>query len=239
MDLLDDFDEEPQTFRERYGPWIGGGVAIVAIGLAAIFLLPGKGDREPPKRVHEVTMVKILPPPPPPPPPPPQQPVQQQKMVEQPQMKMPEIKQETPQPKAPKPDQPPPGPLGLDAKGTGPGDAFGLAGRPGGNGLLGGSGEGGGGGSKWGWYATMVQTQIEDALRSNKKTRDAQLRIEVRIWSDADGRIERVKLGSSTGNAEIDAAIEKEVLAGLKLRQPPPKDMPMPIVMRVTERRPS
>ncbi|PKU21339.1 energy transducer TonB, partial [Telmatospirillum siberiense] len=36
-----------------------------------------------------------------------------------------------------------------------------------------------------------------------------------------------------------DQAIEREVLEGMTLRQPPPKDMPMPIVVRMTARRPS
>jgi hypothetical protein len=44
---------------------------------------------------------------------------------------------------------------------------------------------------------------------------------------------------SSTGDAELDAIIRDEVLGGLTLREPPPKDMPMPVVTRVTERRPS
>jgi protein TonB len=43
---------------------------------------------------------------------------------------------------------------------------------------------------------------------------------------------------SSTGDAELDAIIRNEVLGSLTLREPPPKDMPMPMVTRVTERRP-
>jgi hypothetical protein len=53
------------------------------------------------------------------------------------------------------------------------------------------------------------------------------------------GRINRVQLVSSTGNSELDALIRDQVLGGMTLREPPPKDMPMPIVMRVTARSPS
>jgi protein TonB len=182
-----------------------------------------QGDKNPPRKIQEITIVKILPPPPPPP---------EQKMIEQ--------KQELEKPKEmikeeAKKDEPPPSPLSLDAKATGPGDLFNLGSKLGGRGLLGG---GGGGGSRWGYYASMVQTQIEAALRANPKSRSSVGQVTVRIWSDASGRVSRVQLASSSGDAELDQAV-REVLAGLILREPPPRDMPMPIVTRITERRAS
>jgi periplasmic protein TonB len=48
-----------------------------------------------------------------------------------------------------------------------------------------------------------------------------------------------VQLVSSTGDAELDSIIRDQVLSGLTLREPPPRDMPMPINTRVTERRPT
>jgi len=133
-----------------------------------------------------------------------------------------------------KKDEPPPGPLSLDAKGEGPGDLFNLGGKPGGRGLF-----GGGGGSKYGYYASMVQVQIEAALRAHPKTKNATLHVPIaRLWSDPSGRISRVQLASSTGDPELDAAL-REVLGNLVLREPPPKDMPMPINIRISERRAS
>src|SRR5262249_6813970 len=127
-----------------------------------------------------------------------------------------------------KEDEPPPGPLSLDAKGEGPGDMFNLGGKPGGRGLL-----GGGGGSRWGSYSTMVLTQIGEAFRQNPKTRYANGNMPLLwIWSDPNGRIKRVQLASSTGDAQLDAAM-REVLGGLVLRVPPPKGMPMPINIRM------
>jgi outer membrane biosynthesis protein TonB len=183
--------------------------------------------------VHELTIVAIVPPPPPPPPPPEQQP--EQKMVEQTPVKQ-EMIEEKPVdiPKDAPPDakdDPMPGPPGLDDAGKGPGD---LPGRPGGRGFIGGGGGGGGGSSRWGWYASIVQAQIEAALQANEKTRHAVMKIQVRLWSDATGRITRVQLASSSGNAELDAVIRDQILSGLTLREPPPKDMPMPIITRVT-----
>lgn len=226
---------ESESFWREHGAAVGAGLAVVGVVGVGAWLFFG-GDAQPVRKVPEVMMVKLQPLPPPPPPPPKE--IPQPKMVEQTPVRINEPKPEKPidQPKAqPKADAPPPGPLALDAKGEGPGDAFNLGGREGGNGLLG----GGGGGSRWGWYAAIVQTRIEAALRANPKTRNAQARNEIRLWLDDRGRIERASLVTSTGDAEIDRAIERDVLPGLAFDQTPPKDMPMPVVVRLTARRPS
>jgi periplasmic protein TonB len=160
-------------------------------------------------------------------------------MIEQPKMAEQEFKEDKPVEK-PK-DEPakdakndePPGPLSLDAKATGPGDLFNLGGHPGGNPY-----GGGGGGSRWGWYASIVQSQIETALRSNDRTRNAVMQIQVRLWADSSGHVSRVQV-SSTGYAELDSIIRNQVFSSLVLREPPPKDMPMPMIARVSARRPS
>ncbi|MCA1452490.1 TonB C-terminal domain-containing protein, partial [Bradyrhizobium sp. BRP22] len=163
------------------------------------------------------------------------------KMIEQPKMAEPEFKEEKPiekpqdEPVKDAKNDEPPGPLSLDAKATGPGDLFNLGGKEGGSPY----GGGGGGGSRWGWYASMVQAQIESALRANNRTRRAVMEVQIRLWADSTGRINRVQLVPSTGDAELDALIRNDVLGGLTLREPPPKDMPMPMVTRVTARRPS
>ncbi len=226
--------------RER-GAYLryGASVAVIAIVLGGgVYLFVGHDDMPPPRQVRELTIVNIVPPPPPPPPPPPQMP--EQKMIEQPKMAEQEFKEDKPLEK-PK-DEPvkdakndePPGPLSLDAKAVGPGDLFNLGGKPGGNPY-----GGGGGGSRWGWYGAIVTAQVETALRSNAKTSRVVATAQIRIWADSTGRVTRVVLTPSTGDPEVDAAIRNEVLGGLTLREPPPKDMPMPIVTRWTARRPS
>jgi protein TonB len=225
--------------RQERNPLLryGAALAVIAVLLGGVmYFLSGHDDLPPPRQVRELTIVNIVPPPPPPPSPP-----SEQKMVEQPKMAEPEFKEEKPVEK-PR-DEPikdakndePPGPLSLDAKAVGPGDLFNLGGKPGGNPY----GGGGGGGSRWGWYASIVQTQIESALRANNKTRNATMQVEIRLWADGTGRVSRIQLVSSTGDAELDATIRDNVLGGLMLREPPPKDMPMPMVTRVTARRPS
>jgi periplasmic protein TonB len=232
-------DRSAGQTESRSFPRFGAALVLVALvfgGTAYVFL--GHDDMPPPRQVRELTIVNIVPPPPPPPPPPQQMP--EQKMIEQPKMAEPEFKEEKPLEK-PK-DEPvkeakndePPGPLSLDAKATGPGDLFNLGGKEGGNPY-----GGGGGGSRWGWYSTIVTTQIEAAIRSNPKTRNMTAQIQVKLWADNSGRVSRVVLTPSTGDAEVDAALRNEVIGSLTLREPPPKDMPMPVVTRVTARRPT
>jgi outer membrane biosynthesis protein TonB len=218
----------------------GGGLVLVAAMFGGVwFTLSAGDDTPPPKQLRELTVVNIVMPPPPPPPPPM---IEQQKVIDQPKMVEQEMPEDKPvekpvdEPVKDAKNQEPPGPLALDAKATGPGDLFNLGSKVGGSPY---GGRGGGGGSRWGWYASIVQVQIEAALRSNEKTKNAVMQLQVRLWADSSGRVSRIELASSTGNAELDAAIRNEVLGRLTLREPPPNDMPMPMVTRVTARRPS
>lgn len=144
-----------------------------------------------------------------------------------------EEKQDEPKPA----DEPPP--IATGVSGNGPADGFGLSGRGGGP-LIGGSGNGNRGNrSKWGWYAGQVQSRVTDSLRQNRKTRAARLEgMKVRIWADPNGRVTRAQLTDSSGNPQVDQAIQGEVLSGLQLSEPPPAGMPMPIVLRLNARRP-
>jgi TonB family protein len=127
--------------------------------------------------------------------------------------------------------------MGTSIEGNGP-DAFGLA-KGGGGGIIGGKGSGGKKGSKYGAYASQVQSGVVQALRSHKKTRAASLNITARIWLDASGRVTRATLSGSSGDPATDAAIRNEILTGLQLQAPPPDGMPMPIVMRLKATRPN
>ncbi|MFZ3375433.1 MAG: energy transducer TonB, partial [Chthoniobacterales bacterium] len=72
----------------------------------------------------------------------------------------------------------------------------------------------------------------------NRKTRSASLNVNVRVWPDATGRINRAQLAGSTGDSTLDSALRDEVLTGLQLQEPPPEGMPAPITLRLTARRP-
>jgi periplasmic protein TonB len=237
---MDPSDDEELSVYRRYRLFIWAGGLILLIAPIALAIRTFTAS-QPAAKVQPVTFVKLLPPAPTPTPPPPAQSTPRpQEMVEQKQMMEPETKPVHPdeKPKEENKKQAPPGPLGVNAKGEGQGDSFGLVGRPGGNGLL--NGGGGGSGSKFGWYAAQVQSRIEQALRENSHTRGAAIPgLRVRIWADNTGRVTRAQLVGSTGNSSIDSAITNEVLTGLQLQEPPPSDMPMPIVLRVTAHRTS
>lgn len=138
----------------------------------------------------------------------------------------------------PEPEAAAPEPIGTGITGDGPPDGFGLSNRGGGSGLGGIGGIGGRGGSKYGNYAVKVQSAVSDAMKRNAKTRSAVLSIDVKIWADSLGRVTRTQLGRSTGDAELDRALRDEVLGSLRLSEPPPAGMPMPINMRLTARQP-
>lgn len=89
--------------------------------------------------------------------------------------------------------------------------------------------------SPFGGYASQVRSRIVEALLQNSKTRDALIvDVPIRIWIDSNGRVTRSQLAVSTNNPSLDSAITDEVLTGLQLKEPPPADMPMPIVLRVS-----
>jgi outer membrane biosynthesis protein TonB len=229
-----DYDENDEPgFFQKYGIAIGVAVVVLlaaGIGLSFYFF----SDKIPPPKKPQEIMVHLEPPPPlppspPPPPPPKEPPPPEQKMVEQPPVNKPEEKPKD----APKSPDKPPGPPGPVA--SGPPSDFGLGGGGEGGGGIGGSG----GGSKYGWYAGEVQAAITKALHNNEKTKSAALHLKVRVWADGTGRITRASLAGSSGDSAVDDAIKNQVLTGLNLPEAPPSDMPMPIVLRISELRPN
>lgn len=219
-------------FLEKNRVAIIVGVLVLVAGVALAVALGGK---KAPVRSKPMTVSISLPPPPPPPPtpppptPPPEPPKPEEKMIEQEPVK-----------EEPKPEPPPPEPepaLGTSIKGDGP-DGFGLSGSGDGGRIGGLGGAGGGNRSKWGWYAGQVQSVVVERLRAHKLTRSASLSVTVRVWADSTGRIVRASLSGSSGNASTDAAIKDEILTGLQLKEPPPEGMPMPIIMRISAKRP-
>ncbi len=217
MDFDDQPEPPPQSFFKRFRVAIIVTAAVIA-GIVVVARLASSGASS--KR-DTLTLVSIAPPPPPvmtPPPPPPQQ--EEQKIEE------PMIKEEQPK-EAPPKDEPP---LGTGIKGDGSGDNYGL-------GSGSGTGRIGGDGSKWGWYASQVQSRIQQALQQNRKTRTASMNVNVRVWADPNGRISRAQLAGSTGDPSLDNALRDEVLTGLQLPEPPPAGMPAPITLHVIARR--
>jgi TonB family protein len=171
------------------------------------------------KMVQEITVLR--PPPPPPPeeqPPPPEQPEEEVDVPE-------------PEPEPAPTDAPPAGEqLGLDAEGGAGSDGFGLAARPGGRELL------GTGGSTLTWYSGLVQNAVLGELQGERDARGGSYSVRVQLWVRADGSVERARLVQSSGNPERDRAIERALARVARIAQPPPREMPQPINLRIVSR---
>jgi len=229
---IDENEDERPTFIQRHRIALGIAAVVVIASVVMVFQnkLSSKGSSA--HKAADIVSVRLPPPPPTPPPPaatPPPQEVmkQEQKMIEQSPIDEHEEK--------PKDEPPASAPISTGIKGDGAADGFGVGGGRG-NGLFG--GDSGRHGSKFGWYGGQVQATILDALRKNPQIRNSALALTVRIWSDPTGRVSRAKIVGSTNDPKTDQAIQ-DSLVGIQLKEAPPAGMPLPIVMRITAKRPN
>lgn len=229
--------EDDETFFEKHGGKVVA-LVVLALGGAGTFWFMNRKPEKPKARpVAMVNITPVLPPPPPPPPPPPKpepEPEPEPEMKEE-QAFEPEVAQEE---APPEPQEAAPEPIGTGVTGDGPPDGFGLSNRGGGGGMGGRIGGIGGGGSKYGGYAAKVQNAVANAMRQNSTTRTAVMSVDVKIWADPLGRVTRAQLTRSTGNPDLDRVLRDQVLGNLRLPEPPPAGMPMPINMRLSARKP-
>lgn len=195
----------------RLMPVLGvAAVALFTAGLVYLIKAYVLDDAPAPKKnVQQVTLIQ--PPPPPPPkvePPPPE--MKQEVKLEEP--------EETPEEVPEALDDTPVGDdLGLDAEGSGGGDAFGLIGKKGGRGFL----EGG----VDAWYKGIIQQELKDLLNDRiDQLKAIRYSVRLKLRLEPDGRFTLVGLEGSTGDAQVDAAL-KNVLAEGRLREKPPEHL--------------
>ncbi len=204
----------------RYVPLLGGAAVVLVVVLALVWLIRGMdGKPDGPKRQTAQVVQIVRPPPPPPdqpPPPPPEE------KIEEP------LPQDTPEPEqAPEQSSEQ---LGLDADGAAGADGFGLAARRGGRDLVG-SGTG-----AFVWYTSMLKDAILDSLSADERIRKGSYQVTVRVWLANDGRIERIRLAGSSGNRDLDSAIEQALGRVARVREAPPLEMPQPVTLRIVSR---
>jgi len=206
----------------RYLPHAIGILLVLAIGIG-VYLLQGVFEK-PAQAKKQVQQITVIQPPPPPPPPSEQKPPEPEPEPEQ-------IEEPEPEPEQPQAEETAPSEdLGVDAEGGAGGDAFGLMGKKGGRGLI-----GGGGGNAVIFYGQHLQQEVAEALHRalDEKARRTRYAVTASIWVDRDGRISRAELSSGTGVAEVDQAL-RQALANLNLRlKEPPPNMPQPVKIRI------
>ncbi len=201
----------------RFVPMLGGVLVVGVVVLVLIwFIRSMQHEPEQTKRQTVQTVKLIRPPPPPPEPPPPEE------KVEEP------LPQETPE-EAPPDEASAAEQLGLDAEGVAGSDGFGLAARKGGREL-------GLGGAAFAWYTTMLKDSILDVLSDDEGVRKGSYQVTVRVWLTNAGDVERIKLASTSGKRELDAAIERALGKMGRVREAPPLEMPQPVTLRIVSR---
>lgn len=206
----------------HYVPVIVGAVIVLAVIGLLVWMIRGTMQDKPESPKRQVAqVVKIVRPPPPPPEPPPPPPPEEK--IEEP------LPQETPE-EAPPEEASPAEQLGIDAEGVAGGDGFGLAARKGGRDLL------GGGGAMFAWYTGRLKDAILTMLSDDERIRRGKYQVTVRVWVSGDGKVERIKLQSTSGSRDLDLAIE-EVLQKLdRMDEAPPLEMPQPVTLRIVSK---
>lgn len=196
------------------------GAAIIAIVTWGIMSLMG-GKSGKPRKPPVVTLLPDKPPPPPPPP-------KEEKKPEPPKENK-DVKIEPPK-EAPQPAQNEP----LKMEGAaGDGDsAFGAGtvGREYAGGNIGATG------AAQGMYAGRLQRHLQEQLSRNRKLKESDYRVTVRVWLRRDGSVEKADLAQSTGNSGLDELLREALLQVAAMREAPPDNMPQPIRIRITAR---
>jgi len=197
---------------------------ICAILWAGYGLVSSMSTIPPPfeQKFQQITLVM-----PPPPPPPEVEPEPEQQVEEE--VELPpepeSLPDESESEEAPAGEE-----LGLDAEGVAGDDGFGLVSRKGGRDLL-----GGGSGSFTAFSASLEQ-DITRLLTENEDIRKARYNVIFRIWIDKEGRVERSELVGSTGDSELDQALELALSGQPRISRQPPQDMPQPVKLRIVSR---
>jgi len=209
--------DQRSTLRRNVSRLLGVVVAMLLLMGFIGFVHTMMGAKT--KTMRQVQIVQVIRPPPappdqPPPPPP-------EKAPEQ-------LPKDVPEPTPDQPDQAPDQPLGLDADGSAGGDAFGLAARRGGGDLIGGTGS-----APFAWYTNRMRDAIKDRLAAAPCTKTAKGSVSTRVLVAADGRIKQIKLMAGTGNAQVDACVDKVLESITTLGDAPPPGMPEQVNLRV------
>jgi len=209
-----------------YLPRIIGGLVLITAVFYLIKVIGRFIDEQPAKIEKKIQPITILKPPPPPPPPPKVEEPPPEPEVEE------KIEEPTPEPE-PLPDVPdeqPAGDTGLDAEGTAGSDAFGLVGRKGGRGLL------GGGGNPYAGYARSIKESLLDILSEHDELRRKNYSAVVKIWLNSDGSVSRYELARGSNDAEIDSLLHKLIGKFRKANEAPPAGMEQPIKLKISSR---
>ncbi|KVN62337.1 TonB family protein [Burkholderia stagnalis] len=210
-------------------------IALVLAGLAALvwrFASDTAGVKR--AAAPQVTTVIPLPPPPPPPkqkPPP-------EKVKEE--VKMP-VDKPTVAPKpseTPKPSDNQPKQMTMNADAQAGSDNFGI-GAGDGSGMVGSGGGGRFGNASYAQYMVYVLQRAIEQDKGVQEAGGARFTGSLHLWLEPSGRIAKVTVAQSTGDAKLDAAVVAAVEALGKVDEAPPPATTYPVLVRLQGRKPA
>ncbi|WP_412528365.1 TonB family protein [Burkholderia lata] len=210
-------------------------IALVLAGVAAL-IWRFAGDTAGVKRVSAPQVTTVIPLPPPPPPPKQKPPPEKVKEEVKTPVDRPTI---APKPsEAPKPSDNQPKQMTMNADAQAGTDNFGI-GAGDGSGML-----GSGGGGKFGnaSYAQYMVYVLQRAIEQDKGVQEAggaRFAGSLNLWMDTSGRITKVTIAQSTGDAKIDAAVVAAVEALGQVDEVPPPATSYPVLVKLQGRKPA
>jgi len=85
-------------------------------------------------------------------------------------------------------------------------------------------------------YAVMLRDHVLAEIDNHFELRVGNYDAVIKVWIDADGRVQRVTVSKSTGIVKMDEGIRRAVAAVQPLPLPPPVEMPQPINLRIVSK---
>lgn len=218
---------EPSPLRQ----WlVRGGIAVVLLAVLIGFgLLVKKLLDAPPAAKRQVAKISILPDTPPPPPPP-----KEEKKPPPPKDEPKQVVREVEKQDVPKQDQQ----IKMEgAAGDGP-SAFGAGavtkdyagGTPG-------SGDGGGVSRLvMNSYANAATRALNDHLSREKELKQQNYKVNVNMWLNADGTLQRAELAGTTGSPTVDSTMREALARFPGTGRSVPDKLPQPLRLLVSNR---
>lgn len=84
-------------------------------------------------------------------------------------------------------------------------------------------------------YAGVIQSDIQQALKKDAKTRNGSYSAGIKLWIDGPRTVRRTELFRSSGDQDRDVVISR-LLDGLQISQAPPANTPQPVMVMITVR---
>ena len=219
--------EQSQPDGKKQKILIVGSILVVMAGLVWWGVNAAGGSTSGPKR--QTVKIAVLPDAPPPPPPP--------KPEKLPEPEKQELKQ-TMQQEQPKPQEAPPAPAQLKMDGpAGDGPSAFAAGQVSAEYKGGEIGTGTGGVNKlqFALFTTQLQKHIQLQLAKNTAIKLGDYRVNVQVALSPSGDFQRVELLSSTGDSQVDEALQNALNHMAPMRDVP-ANLPQPVRLRITNR---